>query len=256
MHTIAYLGSVNSATLVALNVIADDILSSPQANRFQVPADLNAIHGAASLGATLARAQIQAPSLEVKRASLEVIPHEAGTVAFTLGAPRLFVPKREVALSAPETLMFYTNNAAGGADNEYGIVWLRKPGEIEAMPAGDIITCRATSATTLVANAWTTCTMALDKDLPAGQYGLVGFLPVSATGIVARALITGQTYRPGVPVLAGTEAAARDFDPGNLQDFLWYKMGEFANITIPQFQFLATAGDVAEVVILYLVKIA
>jgi len=256
MHLVAYLASVNSATLVALNVIADDILSSPQANRFQVPADLNAIHGAAALGATLVRAQIQAPSLEVKRASLEVIPHEAGTVAFTLGAPRLFVPKREVVLAAPETLMFYTNNAAGGADNEYGLIWLRKPGGIDPMPAGDIIAARATSATTLTANVWTTCTMALDKDLPAGKYALVGFRAISATGIAARALITGQTYRPGVPVLAGTEAAARDFDPGNLEDFNWYNMGEFENITVPQFQFLASAADVAQVAILYLVKIA
>ena len=256
MHTVAFLASVNSATLVALNVIADDILSSPQANRFQVPADLNCIHGAAALGATLARAQVQAPSLEVRRASLEVVPHEAGTIAFTLGAPRLFVPRREVLLSAPETVMFYANNAAGGADNEYGLLWLKPPGELPPMPAGDIIAARATSATTLVANTWTTCTMALDKDLPAGKYALVGFRAISATGIVARALITGQTYRPGNPVLAGTEAAARDFDHGNLDAFNWYNMGEFENITLPQFQFLASAGDVAEVAILYLVKIA
>jgi hypothetical protein len=256
MHTVAFYESINTATLNALNVVADDIVSSPQADRFQLPADLDSIHGAAVLAAALARGQVQTPSLEVKRASLEVIPHETGTIAFTLGGARLFIPQREVVLAPPEMLQLYANNAAGGADPTYGAVWLRKSGALEPMPTGDVLSVRATSATTLTANAWTTCTVALDKDLPKGRYALCGFTPISATGIVARALIPGYTYRPGVPVCAGTEGAARDHFAAALKDFLWYNMGEFDNISIPQFQFLASAADTAQYLVLYLVKVS
>jgi hypothetical protein len=67
-------------------------------------------------------------------------------------------------------------------------------------------------------------------------------------------LFVGGTYRPGFPGLAGTEAVAADFDFANLAPFFGTALGSFTHITLPQFQFLASAADTVEVVYAYVVK--
>jgi len=255
-HLLAFDESLTSAALINVNGVQDDIVNLPQADRFQVPLDLNSIHFGAALGGTLARAQIVAPSLEEKRASLEVIPHERGTDAFNLDSLRLFFPPREINLTPNENLIMQCANTAADADIVYGLISLKAPGPLPEMPPGDIIVARATSATTLVADAWTTCVLTLDKELSAGNYALVGFLPISATGIGARAILTGQNYRPGVPVLVGNDQTGRDFDMTTMKQVQFYNMGTFDSRSIPQIQFFASAADAAEYVILYLVKVS
>jgi hypothetical protein len=239
-----------------VDVVRDDILTQPQADRFQVPPDFSAIHLAAALGATLARAQIEAPSLEVALATAEIIPQERGDIAFSVTGPRLFKPPREIALDPGENMQLYMANDAGGADEVYGLVWFKKPGDLPPMPDGKIIAARVVGAQVLVPNVWTSATMVLEKELPAGQYALVGFHAFCATGIAARALIPGQTYRPGVPCIVGaTEGVSKYFDPAYLSLVNWYEMGRFANTAIPQMQFLASAADTDEYGVLYLVKV-
>jgi len=255
-HLIGFSEAITSAALINVNAVGDDILNNPQVDRVQVPPDFNAIHYAAALGGTLARAQIVAPSLEVKRASLEIIPIERGADVFTLDSLRICFPPREILLTPSENLIMQCANDAAGADLVQGLISLKAPGPLPEMPAGDVIVAYGVGATALVANIWTTCPVVLDKELAAGTYALVGFLPISATGIGARALIVGQNYRPGVPVLPGAANTGRDFDMTTMKEVQFYNMGSFTNIAIPQFQFLATAADAAEYVILYLVKTA
>jgi len=98
-----------------------------------------------------------------------------------------------------------------------------------------------------------------DNSLEPGQYTLIGFVPISASLVAARAVITGQVYRPGVIGLAGTEQAASDFDNNAfnadpITSLIYYDMGSFNHLNFPQFEFLANAADVSETVYLYVVR--
>jgi hypothetical protein len=157
-------------------------------------------------------------------------------------------------LESTENLQLKASEDAGGASAVYGLLFLKPAGALPALADGDIRVIRATAAATLTANAWTTFTPVLEKDLEPGRYQLAGFLPSSATIVAARALITGQVSRPGMIGIQGAEAVARHFLPHYLDKLMFYNMGEFSHTNIPQFQFLATAGDTSEVVILYLVR--
>jgi hypothetical protein len=255
-HLVAFYENLASATLNGLDVVVDDVVNIPQADRFQVPPEYNAVEWIAALGATLARAQLVAPSLEVKRATCEVIPHERGTIAFNIEGPRLAVFPREVVLDVGENVQLQANNTAAGADPVYGLVSLKKPGALPVAPDGPIIMCRATNAVALVANVWNTRTFTLEKELEKGDYALVGFHAWSATGIAARVIIPGLSYRPGVAMIAGaTESVCRDFDPQYLKDSL-YEMGRFPSTSFPQFQLLASAADAASQIVALLVKVA
>ena len=255
-HLVAAFEAVASATLVRVDLVNDDILTLVAADRFTVPAEYRAIKWCAALGGTLNRAEIVAPSLEVKRASADIIPLARGADAFTLVGPSICKLPRELVLDAGENAEFQMQNDAAGADNVYGLLSLSKPGDLPPAPAGDIISVYGANAVALTANIWNTRTMTLEKELPSGRYALVGFQAFSATGIGCRALIPGQSYRPGVPMRVGaTLAAAKVYSPETNPDPL-YLMGEFSNTEFPQFQFLASAADAACYVIAQVIKTA
>ena len=118
---------------------------------------------------------------------------------------------------------------------------------------------RCRSSTTLTAREWTSCKITPDVSLEVGTYTLVGMLANSATAIAARAIISGQVWRPGVPALAGDERVVKNCDPLYLSGVQRYAMGSFTHLTIPEIQFLANAADSgtdAQRVYLYLVKTA
>ena len=74
--------------------------------------------------------------------------------------------------------------------------------------------------------------------------------------MAARAIVTGQVWRPGVPGLAGAEADVIECDPlywTGVQDYL---MGNFPHTSIPEIQFLSTGTESAQVVYLKLIKTA
>jgi hypothetical protein len=218
-----------------------------------VPPEYNNIRWAIASGANLTRAQLVAPSLGVQRQSLEVVPRRRGAATLSLTHREVYVPERPVALRPSEELEFQAAEDAAGASAVYGVVTLG-PAELPPMPEGQLREVRATGTTALTANAWTTVSLTPDLSLEPGIYTLVGFLPISANCIAARALITGQVYRPGMPGLAGTEATAVDFDAIVDLGIMGYAMGEFSHLTFPQFQFLASAADASETVILWVVR--
>lgn len=255
-HLAAFYAAIDSATLIPVDTIIDDILSRPAVDRFQVPSDLNSIAWAAALGTDLTRAQLVSPSLEVRRMTLDVVPHTRAAVAFAGAAGRVFVPKAELALIPTENLLLEASEDAVGASDVYGLICLKTPGAPPAIPAGDIRVVRAVAAVALTPNEWTTLTPILENDLEPGTYELVGFIPVSATIIAARALLVGQPYRPGVPGLAGAIEDAMDFGEQFYDKLMWESLGSFTHISPPQFQFLASAADAVETIILYLVKTA
>lgn len=253
-HLAAWFESVDQAALARINLVQDDILTPSGTERFLVPVDYHFLHMLAALGANITRAQFITPSLSVQRQNLEVTPRVEGAVAFSLDLIEVMKLMRPLSLAPTETMEAQTAEDGAGATAQYMLAWLG-PQQLPPMPDGVIRRVRATGTTTLTANAWSTVPLTLDNDLEPGTYALVNFIPNSATGIAARAAITGQTYRPGMPCLPGAEDVAMEYNGANLERLGYYNMGTFTHINVPQFQFLASAGDTAERVFLDIIRI-
>jgi len=178
-----------------------------------------------------------------------------GAVKFPLGYVPICKPTTPVALTPTEEISVYAIQTGAAAERVYTLALLGSP-TIEPAPAGDIRVVRCTSATTLTANEWTSCKLTPDVALEAGTYALVGMVPISANAIAARAIITGQVYRPGVPALAGAEADVKVHSKEWFEFFGGYLFGTFTHLTIPEIQFLSSAADTSEVVYLYIIKTA
>lgn len=254
MHISAWRESIDSATLTPVDAVVDDILNRPTAERFLVPAGMNFVHWVAALGVDITRAQLVSPSIGVRRMSFEIIPRVRGSVTFEEPNINVFKPIRPFKLDATEHIEFQAAEDNGGASVVVGLVELG-PEQLPAAPNGDIRIVRMTGTTTLVAATWTTVQPTEDVTLEPGMYSLIGFLPMSANVIAARAIIPGQNYRPGMPGLAAAEAAAVDINPATVWPLMGYEMGRFDHNNIPQFQFLSEVADTAETIIMFIVKV-
>ncbi len=252
-HMAAFQQSVDAATNTAINTVVDDILTRTGADRFLVPTDYNFLRWAIAAGPNITRAFIDTPSLDVRRMRADVIPHRRGSELLSLGSPELWIPPSPIELVPTEELQaFITEDAAGAS--QLDVVVALGPADLPAPPSGDMRLIRLTGTTTLVARAWTTCLMTPEQTLEPGTYHLLGFYPISANVLAARVLIVGQNNRPGCPGLAGTEGAARDFEAALLPQTMFYDMGEFTHLTIPQWQYFASVADTAETVLAWVVK--
>lgn len=252
-HLAAWQQSADSATLAAINNVVDDVLTRTSTTRFLVPPFASRVWWAAALGPSITRAQLITPSLLVRRMNPEIVPRERTTEAFSLLGQSIYIPKRPLILVPGEEIEAQTAEDAVGA-SQMDVLAALGPEALPPMPEGDIRIVRATGTTTLVARAWTSVTLTLDSSLESGTYALVGFVASSAGAVAARALITGQNPRPGLPALAGAEAAAMDFDPALINLLMYFNMGAFTHVTIPAFQFFSISADTAEVVFLYVVR--
>jgi hypothetical protein len=255
-HLCAFYEQVDSATLTAVDTIVDEILSRPAADRFQVPSDLSSIAFALASGPYLTRAQIVSPSIEVRRMTLDIVPARRGARTFGNSYIEALVPKADLVLTPTENFQLFASEDGSGATDIFGLIALKAPGALPAMPGGDIRVLRATAQQTLSAYEWTTFTPTLEHDLEPGTYTLVGFIPISASIVAARAIFTGQGYRPGVPGRPTSGDAHIDFDEKLYDKLMWYPMGSFTHISPPQFQFLAWGADTSETIILFLIKTA
>jgi hypothetical protein len=236
-----------------VSVVKDDVLTQSGTSRFYVPADVSYVHWKAALSTNLTRAYIKTPSLEVRRTLPDVVPHVNDAVSFPLNIFAVDKPFAPISLVPTEELSFYA--LTGANVRAYGLVSLG-PATLPPAPAGDIRVVRCTGSTTLVPNEWTSVPITPEISLEAGTYALIGFLPISSGCIAARAIITGQVWRPGVAGVAGTEAAAKKLEPDYLKQLQGYLMGTFSHINIPVIQFLSSSADTSEVVYLFLVKTA
>lgn len=252
-HLVAFSEDVDQATIAPINRVQDDILTQNSADRVQVPPEYNFIHWAAALGTNLTRAFIHAPSIEVRRMRPEIMPHERGGEVFTPSQIALYIPPAPIALLPTEDLELWASEDGAGATALKGLISLG-PSQLPPPSGGDVRQIRLTGTTTLVADAWTTCPMTPELALDPGNYELIDFMPISATVVAARAILLGQTYRPGMPGIAGAEGVAREFDATPLARLSSYKMGTFDHRTVPQFQFFAAAADTTQTVIATVVK--
>lgn len=253
-HLAAWQQSIDAAALTAINSIIDQVLTRTGTTRYLVPKDYNFLHWGYAAGPDLTRAVLFTPSLGVRRMNAEIFPHNRAGEVLTLVAPQLWRPPLPIELVPTEEIeaQISEDNAAASQVDVFASFG---PPELPPIPSGDIRVNRCTATAALVARAWTLVSITPDQSFEPGDYALIGMLPNSATAVMARAVFTGQTWRPGVPAVPGAEADAKDFDPAMLEPYGGYEMGRFDHLTLPQIEFFATAADAAERVYLISVKL-
>lgn len=244
----AWRQSITSTALIAINAVADPHLTIAGAD-VRVPIFATKLLAAYAGGVDAAQAQLNSPSLrsfvpfDVAPVDVAALPSSTKALAENWDTP--------YELIVNEPLNALIANAAGGANIANMLVWL---GDQAITPiTGEILTVRATSATTLVAGAWTNCALTFSNVLPAGKYAVVGMRAESATALAGRLVLPGFGHRPGCigNATVGVGATDKMFRYGNLG-----RWGEFVNTAPPTVDFLATAADVAERVWLDIMQIS
>ena len=246
------------ASLTACPTVTDDSITKIDTNHYKLPSQ-NLLLGAYGMGASLTRFQVKTPSLSGNnRVPIEVdeVDQSAATLVSKNFPPFQDYSKTPVPLVAGEGIeVDYISSAAAQVSF---CLWLGD-GQISYVSGQFLPGVRATSATIQVANAWTNCTLTFDNQLPAGGYAVVGMEAFSATANFARLVFPELGPRPGV--LAGTQPSirAKTWRGGSFRSASVGQMvnwGSFAQDSPPSVDFFAGAADVAQTVLLDLVKIA
>ena len=244
---VAYSESLDTnGILTPILALADQHITY-EGNNILVPEFAANLAGVFALGVTISQAQISAPSL--RRGLLyDIAPLNVG--AEPVNRPFLhFRFRNPIPLDPSEGLQALVAETAAGAEQETVLVWLQ--GEFEEIPAGDIMTVRATSTTTLTAYTWSLCPLVLSQQLEAGRYAIVGMLAISAGAIAARLVIPGSEFRPGV-------IAGDDIGDVSIERFRYGAIGsagEFEHTFVPQVEFLSISADTSEEIYLDIIKI-
>ncbi len=253
-HMVAWFESIDQAALGRLAALQDDVLTPSDTDRFLVPDEYNHIHWAFATGVNISQARIVTPSLEVKKSDLDILPIGDGADLLTISQPAIWIPKRHIELDPTETIEVQTSEDGSGATTQQAFVVLGTR-ENQPMADGDIRSVRATGTQTLTVDAWTTVTLTLESSLERGRYQLVHFMPFGATVVAARFLPQGGGYRPGMYGFGAAAPAHFDFPTDPWDRLGWFNMLEFTHTSLPQIQFFATAGDTAQTVQMYVIRL-
>jgi len=244
---VAFTESQDSAALTNIAAVADPHVRV-SGDDIYVPMALPFLAGYYFCGANFTQGQVLSPSLrrtcniDVDRADLADEPGSPPNVHDLFANP--------TPLEGGEAINTQMAEDAAGASRVNALLWFSN-GPI-APVTGAMFTVRATSPTTLVANAWTNGALTFSQTLPRGTYQIVG-MRAQSTGLrAARLVIPGFSWRPGV---TGTDADsdidAQVFRLGEAGVF-----GEFVHDAPPTVDFFSASADTAEVVHLDLIKIA
>ena len=254
IHLAAWFESLDHATLGRITTVQDDVLTPSGTDRFLIPDEYNNIQWAFATGLNLSGARIVTPSLEVAKSDLDVIPFTDGQDLLDTTNPSIFIPKRFIPLVPTESIEFQTSEDGSGATTTQGFVALGTT-ENAPMANGMIRSVRATGTTTLTADTWTAVTLTLESSLEAGRYQLVHFIALGVSVNAARFLPQGGGFRPGMFGMNGASPLQFDYASALWHQLGWYNMLEFTHITVPQIQYWATAGDTAQTVQMYVIRI-
>lgn len=204
---------------------------------------------------TLVAARLSAPSMRDKTlldlANLEAIA-AGGTLEPTAPTPLNVYVDRPVQLVSGEFLnLLQASSGTTAANLCTGVIFLGDGNYGNSLAGKPIQTVRATSGTTLTANAWTACTLTLDQQLQAGRYAIVGMRAQSAGAKAARLVMQESPARPGcIAYDSNGDIEHPMFRSGHMG--VW---GTFVHTAIPQVEFLSLSADTAETVYLDIVKI-
>jgi len=208
----------------------------------------NTLAGILVLGAQVDDAQLDTPSLR-RQTLYDLNPIDAAAEP-TDPSKLIDLSAAPLQLVTGEGIRAFTDNNAAAAVDSF-IILLLASGALQPVK-GDIITLRCTSATTLVANAWSNCVLTLSQTLPVGRYAIVG-ASFSSTGCIAGRIVpVGQTGRPGG---VGCDTF-NHIGPINQRGGGWGVWCEFESSTPPSVDILSVSADTAEVIWLDLIKLS
>jgi hypothetical protein len=262
-HLLAYSNALTSvSTFTKMTPASDTLVYVDGTNKIVQTPQTNLLMGGYAYGANFLLAQVQTPSLKANRVPVEW--GEMDTTATqpinTVGAipPFQYWGDTPIGLQIGEGIeVDYTGG--GTAQGTVGI-WLSDGNPMLKVSGPFLAGVRATSSTTLTANAWTTTSLTFDNQLPAGGYAVVGMEAFGATAVLARVALPGSGFRMGVvagPITVSTRD--RIFRAGrfaNTSPGTYESWGAFVSTAPPQVEFFAGAADTAQVVYLDLVKVA
>lgn len=237
LHLIAFDASDAANTaLTQLNALASEFETI--SNNGVVIADLPLVIGATAYSAHLSRAQFRAPSLQS--------PDYPLLNAIMVARPSSSIEQRwadwrsgPLSVKPGEQLLAYEQHSTA---TEHVYVLALLADKVPAPVAQPFRTVRLTGTTTLVADAWTPCTLTFDDQLPFGNYDVIGARFESASGIGYRLGVPGLGYRPGGPGLLDAVTPDKEmFRAGGLG--VWFTFKSTQTITA---DVLGTAADTAQ----------
>lgn len=245
--TVAFSEGTSSATLDYVAAVADPHIRV-SGDDIIVP-ELNKLVGYYAIGSSMTQARLSSPSLRaVVEPDIEPFDFDMEPVSNPNFHDRFDTPFE---LARSEAINFEVISVGTGASPiDRCIVWLGD-GAKPAVPAGKMITVRATGTTTLTTSTWTNVNLTFSQTLPAGRYAVVGMRAASAGAIAARLVFSGTPWRPGV--------IGCDTDQDVMPDRFRYGKagvwGEFEHNEPPTADFLSNSADTTETVHLDLIKI-
>lgn len=254
-HLLAWSEAVDNVVDYEIDRLVDDVVTMPSNERYTIPAGLNVLDWAFSLGVSAHRSRIFVPSAEKKRTSLYILPIEVGTLPDN-SVPHISTLHRGFVFDSTEDIAFrVTYPDVASAERVVGLVQL-SDGKEESIPRGERRLIRCTSTDSTTPYAWSTININPELALEVGSYALVGWIHYSANAIASRAVIQGSPYRGGLLSLNGpSENVALEFVANRNSYYTPYVYGVFDHKSIPSFQVLTSAANNNHVVYLDLVKI-
>ena len=247
-HSVMYSSSlaIGAALLQVTNV--NDPIVATTGKGFIVPPTLSQLAMVAGVGVNLTRAQLTSGSIR-KMFPWDIDRMNVGTA---IESPTRYtdLTMSPFQLTPYEELDAFATQSNAAAQQASVFVTLCD-GPMRPV-IGPCQTVHATSSTTLVANAWTACTMVLDNGLDGGTYAIVGASALSADGQFFRlAPRGGPVNRPG-----GFCTQTRDgLVPAGQRYGGWGQWMQFQNLQPPQVEFFSAAADTSEEVYFDLIKV-
>lgn len=245
-HTLAWTGSVVTATTTDLAPLADGIIQV-QNSHFLPPQDMSAFW-AIAYGTNLQRAQINTPRLR-QRTPIYIRPIQPTLIGASNANSAEYDRNPQRFRGQEEIQINVTQNA--GANQQITVV-MGLGDNLIAVPPGDVYIARATSTTALVANTWTQITYTMEQNLPAGRYAVVLIEYQSTNAQAIRANFDNQYWRPGCPGMAAL---------GNRLPYWMYEYslgvwGYFYTYSLPRIELLANGADAAHELYIHLIPLA
>ncbi len=254
-HLLAWSELVDNINDSEINVVEDSVITMPNNKRFTVPIGLNRLEWIYYGTTSASSARLFAASAERVRNVLRVFPINNGVLPNTATA-RISLIHSGYEFDETEDISFRVTYPDVASPERVVALLSLSGGREENIPSGETRIVRCTGSTTLTANKWSLVTVTPDVQLDAGNYALINFIPYSANCVAARAIVQGQPYRGGVLGLNGaSENVALQHSTEWLSYFRDYNYGIFTHKAIPQFEFLANAGDTTQVVYMKVVKL-
>jgi hypothetical protein len=248
-HLAVFSASIaSSAANQQVAAVADSVIA-PAASGFLVPAVINKLARVAAVGNLLVRAQLSSASIR-QYTPIDIEPVNVGT-AIQSPAAMLDWMDNPLPLDVDEELDAFVTNSAATATQTTLAAWFC---DMAIRPVlGRVFSVQWTASQTLVANAWTACTITLSNGIPSGTFAIVGSRQTSAGALFHRFVPRGGSpYRPG-----GFSVQANGQFP--MASERYGKFGEwmrFTNTTPPQIEVFSGSADTSEQGVLDLVQVA